>query len=67
MSLNQVLEKIKKTKWCDKNIEILLEVCMKEVNTRNKLHNHFTKIGWTNIVKNFNKATNLTYKIGEIL
>jgi len=51
MSLNQVLGKRKKAKWCDKNIEIFLKVCIEEVNAGNKPYNHFTKLGWANIPK----------------
>ncbi|KAL5163290.1 hypothetical protein HKD37_07G020221 [Glycine soja] len=41
----------KKAEWCDKNIEIMLKVCIEEVNAENKPHNHFTKLGWTNIAR----------------
>ena len=40
----------------------MLKVCIEEVNAGNKPHNHFTKLGWANIAKNFNKATNLRYE-----
>ena len=40
----------------------MLNVCIEEVNARNKPHNHFTKLGQTNIAKKFNKATNLRYE-----
>ncbi|KAL5177501.1 L10-interacting MYB domain-containing protein [Glycine soja] len=62
MSLNQVHVKRKKAEWCDKNTEIMLKVCIEEVNAGNKPHNHFTKLGWANIVEKFNKATNLRYE-----
>ena len=62
MSLNQVPVKRKKAECCDKNTEIMLKVCIKEVNAGNKPHNHFTKLGWTNIAEKFNKATNLKYE-----
>lgn len=62
MSLNQVPVKRKKAEWCDKNTEIMLKVCIEEVNVGNKPHNHFTKLGWANIAEKFNKATNLRYE-----
>ena len=62
MSLNQVLVKRKKAEWCDKNTEIMLNVCIEEVNARNKPHNHFTKLDWANIAEKFNKETNLRYE-----
>ncbi|KAG5049115.1 hypothetical protein JHK85_010218 [Glycine max] len=62
MSLNQVPVKRKKAEWCDKNTEIMLKVCIEEVNAGNKPHNHFTKLGWANIAEKFNKATNLRYE-----
>ena len=62
MSLNQVPVKRKKAECCDKNTEIMLKVCIEEVNAENKPHNHFTQLGWANIAKNFNKATNLRYE-----
>ncbi|KAH1151218.1 hypothetical protein GYH30_044945 [Glycine max] len=40
----------------------MLKVCIEEVNVGNKPHNHFTKLGWANIVEKFNKATNLRYE-----
>ncbi|KAL3037333.1 hypothetical protein AAZX31_01G061000 [Glycine max] len=45
MSLNQDPVKRKKAKWSDKNIEIMLKVCIEEVIAGNKPHNHFTKLG----------------------
>ena len=51
MSLNQVPVKRKKARWYDKNIEIMLKVCIEEVNAVNKPHNHFTKLGWANMQK----------------
>ena len=40
----------------------MLKVCLEEVNAVNKPHNHFTKLGWANIVEKFNKATNFRYE-----
>ena len=51
MSLNQVPVKRKKARWYDKNIEIMLKVCIEDVNAENKPHNHFTKLGWANIAR----------------
>ena len=62
MSLNQVPVKRKKAEWCNKNTEVMLKVCIEEVNAGNKPYSHFTKLGWANIAEKFNKATNLRYE-----
>ncbi|KAK3219983.1 hypothetical protein Dsin_013953 [Dipteronia sinensis] len=47
--------------WNSHSVEIFCDLCIKEVEQGHRRGTHFTKVGWDNLVKNFNKATGKEY------
>ena len=62
MNSNQVQEKRNKSGsgkrhkayWNEKNHNIFVKVCVKQVQVGNRPHTYFNKVGWANVIKNFN-------------
>ncbi|KAK0570552.1 hypothetical protein LWI29_003077 [Acer saccharum] len=47
--------------WDSQSVEIFCDLCIKEVEQGHRPRTHFTKVGWDNLVKNFNKTTGKEY------
>ncbi|KAK2661978.1 hypothetical protein Ddye_000552 [Dipteronia dyeriana] len=47
--------------WDSQSVEIFCDLCIKEVEQGHRPGTHFTKMGWDNLVKNFNKTTGKEY------
>ncbi|TXG69481.1 hypothetical protein EZV62_004416 [Acer yangbiense] len=47
--------------WDSQSVEIFCDLCIKEVEQGHRPGTHFTKVGWDNLVKNFNKTTGKEY------
>ncbi|MCI00011.1 hypothetical protein A2U01_0021025 [Trifolium medium] len=68
MEANQILEKGNsgsgkrpKADWNEKNNDIFMNVCIEQVRAGNRPHAHFNKVGWNNVIKNFNEQNGLSY------
>ena len=51
--------------WNEKNHDIFVKVCVKQVWVGNRPHTEFNKVGWANVIKNFNEQIGLSYKYCE--
>ncbi|TXG46934.1 hypothetical protein EZV62_026228 [Acer yangbiense] len=47
--------------WDSQSVEIFCDLCIKEVEQGHRPWTHFSKVGWDNLVKNFNKTTGKEY------
>ncbi|TXG73136.1 hypothetical protein EZV62_001715 [Acer yangbiense] len=47
--------------WDSQSVEIFCDLCIKEVEQGHRPGTHFSKVGWDNLVKNFNKTTGKEY------
>ncbi|XP_022969742.1 L10-interacting MYB domain-containing protein-like [Cucurbita maxima] len=54
-------ERQTKAIWDDVTVDSFINVCITETLNGNRTHGHFTKIGWRNVVKNFNAKTGRNY------
>ncbi|KAJ0977708.1 hypothetical protein J5N97_013182 [Dioscorea zingiberensis] len=54
-------ENIPKARWDDTNTELLVKICVEEVQAGNRPHTHFTKEGWKYLVSKFVVRTWLSY------
>ncbi|KAK3230880.1 hypothetical protein Dsin_002761 [Dipteronia sinensis] len=50
-----------KALWNSYSVEFFCDLCIKEVEQDHRPGTHFTKVGWDNLVKNFNTATGKEY------
>ncbi|TXG62490.1 hypothetical protein EZV62_009484 [Acer yangbiense] len=50
-----------KALWDSQSVEIFCDLCIKEVEQGHRPGTHFSKVGWDNLVKNFNKTTGKEY------
>ena len=74
MNSNQVQEKGNnsgsrkrhKADWNEKNHDIFMKVCVEQVRVGNRPHTHFNKVGWANVIKNFNEQTGLSYEYKQM-
>lgn len=51
-----------KAEWNEKNNDIFIMVCVEQVRAGNRPHAHFNRVGWSNVIKNFNEQTGLSYE-----
>ena len=73
MNSNQVQEKGNnsgsgkrhKANWNEKKHNIFVKVCVEQVRAGIG-HTHFNKVGWANVIKNFNEPIGLSYEYKQM-
>ena len=47
-------------------MDAFIEVCVTETLARNRPNNHFSKLGWKNVIKVFNNLIGINYQYKQL-